>query len=155
MTAASLRGGGTVPKFREELMVSVMSGAREVKQALKSSEGMGSRGEVEDFMLESISESSVVFMGEKMDSRWSGVEGSGGSESRLVAEVLASWFWMISILEWKIDRKLLHFSGVNEDEMLSWGLRSLFMVEKRVLEWVGGSRMNDARVEDRIGFVEC
>ena len=39
---------------------------------------------------------------------------------------------MISILEWKIDRKLLHFPGVNEDEMLSWGLRSLFMVEKRV-----------------------
>ena len=34
MTAASLRGGGTVPEFREELMVSVMSGAREVKQGL-------------------------------------------------------------------------------------------------------------------------
>ena len=29
---------------------------------------------------------------------------------------------------------LLHFSGVNEDEMLSWGLRSLFVVENRVKE---------------------
>ena len=41
LTAASLRGGGTVPEFREELMVPVMSGERE---ALTSSEGMGSRG---------------------------------------------------------------------------------------------------------------
>ena len=153
--AGSLRGGGTVPEFREELMVSVMSGVREVKHALTSTEGMGSRGEVEDFMVESIFERSSVVLGEKMESRWSGVEGSGGSESRLVEEEVASWLWMISILEWKNYRKLLHFSGVNEDEMLSWGLRSLFMVEKRVLEWVGGSRMNDARVEDRIGFVEC
>ena len=128
VTAASLRGGGTVPEFREELMVSVMSGAREVKQALTSSEGMGSRGEVEDFMVESILERSAVVMGEKMESRWSGVEGSGGSESRLVAEEVARWLWMISFLEWKNYRKLLHFSGVN----VSWGLRSLFMVEKRV-----------------------
>ena len=118
--AASLRGGGMVPEFREELMVSVMSGVREVKQALTSTEGMGSRGEVEDFMVESILERSAVVMGEKMESRWSGVEGSGGSKSRLVAEEVASWLWMISILEWKNYRKLLHFSGVNEDEMLSW-----------------------------------
>ena len=88
--AASLRGGGTVPEFRDELMGSVMSGAREVKQALTSSEGMGSRGEVEDFMVEGILERSAVVMGEKMESRWSGVEGSGGSESRLVAEEVAS-----------------------------------------------------------------
>ena len=127
--AASLRGGGSLGEFREELMVSVINGAREV---LTSSEGMGSSGEVEDFMVESILERSDVIMGEKMESRWSGVEGSGGSESRLVAEEVENWFWMISILEWKNDRKLLHFSGVNEGEMLSWGLRSLFMVEKRV-----------------------
>ena len=93
---------------------------------------MGPRGEVEDFMVESIFKRSAVVMGEKMESRWSGVEGSGGSESRLVAEEVASWLWMISILEWKNYRKLLHFSGVNEDEMLSGGLRSLFMVENRV-----------------------
>ena len=42
--AASLRGGGTVPEVREELMMSVMSGAREEKQVLTRSEGMGSRG---------------------------------------------------------------------------------------------------------------
>ena len=57
---------------------------------MTSSEGMGSRGEVEDFMVESILERSAVVMGEKMESRWSGVEGSGGSESRLVAEEVAS-----------------------------------------------------------------
>ena len=102
-------------------------------------------------MVESILERSAMVMGEKMESRWSGVEGKGGSESRLVAEEGASWLWIISILEWKTDRMSLHFSGVNEDEMLSWGLRSLFMLEKRVR----GSRMNDARVEDRTGFVEC
>ena len=48
------------------------------------------------------------------------------------AEEVASWLWMFSILELKNDMRLLHFSGVNEDEMLSWGLRSLFMVENRV-----------------------
>ena len=43
----SLRVGATVQEFRDELMVSVMSGAIEVKQSLTSSEGMGSRGEVD------------------------------------------------------------------------------------------------------------
>ena len=91
VTAGSLRGGGTVPEFREELMVSVMSGAREVKQALTVSEDMASRGEVEDFMVGSILERSAVVMGGKMESQWSGVEGSGASESWLVAEEVASW----------------------------------------------------------------
>ena len=50
-------------------------------------------------------ERSAVVMGEKMESRWSGHEGSGGSESDVVAEEVASWLWMISILEWKNDRK--------------------------------------------------
>ena len=48
------------------------------------------------------------------------------------AEEVASWLWMFSILELKNEMRLLHFSGVNEDEMLSVGLRSLFMVENRV-----------------------
>ena len=48
------------------------------------------------------------------------------------AEEVASWLWMFSILELKNEMRLLHFSGVNEDEMLSGGLRSLFMVENRV-----------------------
>ena len=130
--AASLRGGGTVPEVREELMMSVMSGAREEKQVLTRSEGMGSRGEVEDFMVESILERSAVVMGEKRESRWSGGGGSAGSESGVMAEEVASWLWMLCILEVKNDKNVLHFSGVNEDEMLSWGLRSLFMVENRV-----------------------
>ena len=66
--AASLRGGGTVPEEREELMISVMSGPREVKQALTSSEGVGSRGEVDVFMVESNLERSTVVMGEKVES---------------------------------------------------------------------------------------
>ena len=44
------------------------------------------------------------------------------------AEEVASWLWMFSILEWKNEMRLLHFTGVNEDEMLSGGLRSLFMM---------------------------
>ena len=52
-------------------------------------------------MVEGILEMSAVVMGEKIESWWSGVGGSGGSESRLVAEEVASLLWMISILEWK------------------------------------------------------
>ena len=37
-----------------------------------------------------------MVMGEKMESWWSEVEGSGVSESRLVVEEVASWLWMIS-----------------------------------------------------------
>ena len=57
---------------------------------------MGPRGELEDFMVESIFKRSAVVMGEKMESWWSEVEGSGVSESRLVVEEVASWLWMIS-----------------------------------------------------------
>ena len=113
-------------------MVSVMSGAREVKQALTSSEGMGSRGEVDDFMVESILESSAMVMGEKVEIRWSGDKGNVGFEAGIVAEEIASWLWMFSILELKNDMRLSHFSGVKEDEILSWGLRSLFMVQNKV-----------------------
>lgn len=42
--AAILRGLGTVPEVREELMMSVMNGAREVEQVLTRSKDMGSRG---------------------------------------------------------------------------------------------------------------
>ena len=93
---------------------------------------MGSRGQVEDLMPVSISERSDVVMGEKWERRWSVGGGGAGSGSGLMAEEVASWLWMFSILEWKKDRKLLHFSGVNEGEILSTGLRSLFMVENRV-----------------------
>lgn len=39
----------------------------------------------------------------------------------------------MSILDWKNDRKELHLLVVKELEMVSMGLRSLLMVEKRVL----------------------
>ena len=79
-------------------MVSVMSGAREVKQALTSSEGMGSRGEVEDFMVEGILERSSVVIGEKVESRWSEkkevwVRGPGWRQRRLQAGCGCFLFW--------------------------------------------------------------
>ena len=80
-----------MPEVREELMVSVMSGAREVKQALTSSEGMGSRREVDDFMVESILERSAVVIGEKVESQWSEDEGGVGSGTGVEAEEVASW----------------------------------------------------------------
>lgn len=128
---ASLRGRGTMPEVREEFMMSMMSGARVVKQSLTSLDGMGSRGEVDEFIVESILKRSAMVTGEKEESRWSEGEKSTGSETGVIAEEAASWLWMVSILELKKDMSLSHFSEVNEDEMLSWGLRSLFMVENR------------------------
>ncbi len=66
--AACLSGGGTVLEVREELMMSLMSGIREVEQALTRTEGMGSRGEEDDFMVASILERSAVDMGERVES---------------------------------------------------------------------------------------
>ena len=40
---------------------------------------------------------------------------------------------MVSIFVWKNERKELHLSVVNELEVLSLGLRSLFTVENRAL----------------------
>lgn len=54
-----------MPEVREESMISVMSGARGVRQAFTRSDGMGSRGELHDFMVERISERSAVVMGVK------------------------------------------------------------------------------------------
>ena len=65
--AASLRGGRTVPEVREELMISVMSWPRGVRQDLTRAEGMGSSGQVDYFMQESISERSGVVMGEERE----------------------------------------------------------------------------------------
>ena len=67
--AASLRDLGTVPEVRDEFMMSVMSGAREVEQALTRSEGRGSRGEVEDLREEIVLERSAEVMGERTESR--------------------------------------------------------------------------------------
>jgi len=88
--AASLRGGGTMPEVREELMISVMSGATEERQAVTRVEGMGSRGQVEDLMPESILERSDVVMGEKRERQWSVGGGGAGSGSGVMAEEVAS-----------------------------------------------------------------
>ena len=88
--AAILRGLGTVPEVREELMMSVMSGAREVEQVLTRTEGRGSRGEVDGFMEEIVLERSAVVMGERKESRWLGGGGRAGSRSGVVAEEEAS-----------------------------------------------------------------
>ncbi len=46
-------------------------------------------------------------------------EGKVGSKTGVVvvAEEVASWLWMFSILELKNEMRVLHFSGVNEDGM--------------------------------------
>lgn len=50
VTAASLRGAGTEPVVREELITEMMSGLMEGRQALIRVEGMGSRAQVGVFM---------------------------------------------------------------------------------------------------------
>lgn len=85
-----------MPDVREELMVSVMSGVTEVRQAL--TEGMGSRGQVEDFMVESKSERSVVVMGEKRAGGRPVGRGSAGSELGVMAELGVRRLWLFLIL---------------------------------------------------------
>ena len=48
---------------------------------------------------------------------------------------------MVSIFVWKYERNDWHFSVVKDEEVLSWGLRSEFIVENRALgllepEWM-------------------
>lgn len=88
--AASLSGVGTVPEVREELMMLVMSGTRGVEQAMTRFDGMGSRGEVDGFMVVSILVRSAVVMGEKCVRGWIEGGASGGSGTGVVAEEDAS-----------------------------------------------------------------
>ena len=47
VTAASFRAGGTRPVDREQLMILVMKGESEGRQAITSVEGIGSRMQVD------------------------------------------------------------------------------------------------------------
>lgn len=127
---ASFNGEGTSPEEREELIIFVMSGERVVRQALMWFVGRGSREQVEDFMPATADSRSdgVMFVNE--EKLWVGgvgvsCSGPGGG--------VASWLWIFFILSWKKVRKLLHFSAVKVCEMVSMGLRSLFIVENSAL----------------------
>jgi len=76
--AASLRGEGTIPEFREELIMLVMKGESERKHALARNVGIGSSGEVEVFMLEMMVDTSVSVIGINDEREWEGGEGGGG-----------------------------------------------------------------------------
>ena len=97
--AASLKEGGTVPEVREEFKMSVMSGVRFWRQALTRVEGMGSKGQEESLMPDSILERSDAVMGEKEEKLWSAGRGSESSGSEGVGEEVVSWLCMFSIFE--------------------------------------------------------
>ena len=50
MTEASLRGWGTEPELKEDLMMSMISGEMAGRQSFTSLDGMGSRAQVELLM---------------------------------------------------------------------------------------------------------
>lgn len=49
--AATLKAEGTVPEVREEFMMAVMSGLRQVRQCLTSADGIGSNRQVVRWIL--------------------------------------------------------------------------------------------------------
>ena len=104
------------------------------RQALTREEGMGSRAEVEDFMLATVEDRSESVIGLKDVRGWLGGRGGLISRSgREVGDVAVSWLCIVSILVWKNDINELHLLVVNELEMVSMGLRSLLIVENSVL----------------------
>lgn len=91
VTAASLRERGTEAELREALMILVMSGEMVGKQCLTIEEGMGSRKQVDVFMVDTMLVSSVGETGVNLESGWvmGCVEGGdeGGAVRGVVREV--------------------------------------------------------------------
>ena len=75
MTAASFRDSGTEPEVREELMMVVLSGEIVGRQVLTMADGMGSRTEVEFFILVMMGRSSRGETGVNCDRGWVVLEG--------------------------------------------------------------------------------
>lgn len=86
VTAAILRGEGTIPVEREECIMSVMRGAREGAMALTREVGWGSTCQVEglDFLIRSVV--SETDGRAKAESDWEGV-GEGSVEDELREEL--------------------------------------------------------------------
>ena len=128
---ASLSAGGTCPVDREVLIILVISGVSEGKQAMTREDGMGSRLQVEAFIPEVMEARSDVVISVKAVSGW--LESRGASRSStggVVLEEVANSVWMVWIFDWKNDKNESHLLVVNEVVVVSKGLRSLFIVEK-------------------------
>ena len=99
---------GTKPEEREALTVFVMSGVRVGRQSLRRAVGRGSREQVEDFIPATTDERSDGEMSRNVEKESEG-GARGGVRLRSGGGEMVSWLWMVDILSWKNERKLLHY----------------------------------------------
>ena len=59
--------------------------------------------------------------------------GGGSGEETVEVEASVSWLCILSTVIWMCERNEMHLLTLKELEMVSIGLRSLFMVKNRVL----------------------